>query len=428
MNRGQGGRANPGLAAKLEAERRLKEGISGHKTGLPKKLLDLFEPLPWDDKVTALRKRKPAVPYTGFAQYVSQFAEPGDPEYEPQAEQPRPSSPRRFRNPEMPAQARVDAESKVEKKTRLTIEKVHKAEEQIEEGLKEWDPTKDPTIEGDPFKTLFVGRLSYDATEKKLKREFEEYGPVKRVRLVLDKNTSKPRGYAFVEFEHKSDMKAAYKAADGRKVEGRRILVDVERGRTVPNWRPRRFGGGKGGESRAPKLPKDPAKRAAAQAAIAAAAAIAAPETKVVPDREKARDKQREKDIEKVREREAGKDRVREEKAKSRDKDKDKDRERAEKDKDKERVDKDRDRRDKDRARDKDKLREPEKAGEGERGERENGKAKEDGREHRERKRERDAPRSAGREREATQEEERASKRSREEDSSRRRRERDVLA
>jgi U1 small nuclear ribonucleoprotein len=44
-------------------------------------------------------------------------------------------------------------------------------------------------LQGDPFKTLFVARVSYDATEKKLKREFEEYGPVKRVRLVTEKDS-----------------------------------------------------------------------------------------------------------------------------------------------------------------------------------------------------------------------------------------------
>jgi U1 small nuclear ribonucleoprotein len=38
----------------------------------------------------------------------------------------------------------------------------------------------------------------------------------------------------------------AYKQADGRKVDNKRVLVDVERGRTVPNWRPRRLGGGLG--------------------------------------------------------------------------------------------------------------------------------------------------------------------------------------
>lgn len=54
--------------------------------------------------------------------------------------------------------------------------------------------------------------------------------------LPLPVHAGKPRGYAFIEYEHKEDMKNAYKMADGRKVEGRRVLVDVERGRTVPGW------------------------------------------------------------------------------------------------------------------------------------------------------------------------------------------------
>ncbi|XP_047325057.1 U1 small nuclear ribonucleoprotein 70 kDa-like [Impatiens glandulifera] len=41
-------------------------------------------------------------------------------------------------------------------------------------------------------------------------------------------------------------MKAAYKQADGTKIDKRRVLVDVERGRTVPNWKPRRLDGGLG--------------------------------------------------------------------------------------------------------------------------------------------------------------------------------------
>lgn len=86
---------------------------------------------------------------------------------------------------------------------------------------------------------------------------------MKRVRLVADKLTGKPKGYAFVEYEHKSDMKEAYKLADGKKVEGRRVAVDVERGRTVEGWRPRRLGGGLGGEGRAAKPKKATAGAAA---------------------------------------------------------------------------------------------------------------------------------------------------------------------
>ena len=44
-------------------------------------------------------------------------------------------------------------------------------------------------LQGDPFKTLFVARVSHEVTEKKLRRDFEEYGPVKRIRLVHDKNS-----------------------------------------------------------------------------------------------------------------------------------------------------------------------------------------------------------------------------------------------
>jgi U1 small nuclear ribonucleoprotein len=96
------------------------------------------------------------------------------------------------------------------------------------------------------YNTLFVGRLAYEVTERKLLREMETYGPVKDLKLVKDKE-GKSRGYAFVEYEHEEDMKRAFRAADGMRIEGREIVVDVERGHTVPNWLPRSLGGGLGG-------------------------------------------------------------------------------------------------------------------------------------------------------------------------------------
>lgn len=54
------------------------------------------------------------------------------------------------------------------------------------------------------------------------------------------------RGYGFVEFDNKEDFINAYKEANNRKIDGRRILVDYEKGRTILNWRPRRFGKGIG--------------------------------------------------------------------------------------------------------------------------------------------------------------------------------------
>lgn len=45
-------------------------------------------------------------------------------------------------------------------------------------------------------------------------------------------------------------VSAAYKHADGKKIDGKRVVVDVERGRTVKSWKPRRLGGGLGGTRR----------------------------------------------------------------------------------------------------------------------------------------------------------------------------------
>merc|ERR1712166_506246 len=81
--------------------------------------------------------------------------------------------------------------------------------------------------------------------EKKLKREFEVFGSIKKVRMVYDQK-GRPRGYAFIEYEHERDLKNAYKQGDGKKIDGRRVMVDVERGRTVEGWLPRRLGGGRG--------------------------------------------------------------------------------------------------------------------------------------------------------------------------------------
>ena len=51
---------------------------------------------------------------------------------------------------------------------------------------------------------------------------------------------------------HLPPRAAAYKHADGKKIDGRRVLVDVERARTVKGWQPRRLGGGLGGTRKGP--------------------------------------------------------------------------------------------------------------------------------------------------------------------------------
>ena len=72
------------------------------------------------------------------------------------------------------------------------------------------NPQNDPEAVGDPYKTLFISRLNYEATEEDLRREFNMYGPIERIRLVREesgKNKGKSRGYAFILYEREKDMK-----------------------------------------------------------------------------------------------------------------------------------------------------------------------------------------------------------------------------
>lgn len=188
---------------------------------LPPSILALFAPRPPLEFKPGIEKRS-MLNYTTISQFVVGFEDP--------SETPAPTV----------------GETVAERRERVKLLKDAQAKEKLEAEIEKYDPASDDKIKGDPYKTLFVSRLSYDTTEVKLRKEFEQFGPVKRIRIVHDNVSGKARGYGFVEFEHERDMKTAYKQADGKKIDGRRVLVDVERGRTVRNWRPRRLGGGLG--------------------------------------------------------------------------------------------------------------------------------------------------------------------------------------
>lgn len=151
----------------------------------------------------------------------------------------------RFNDP-MAEPVKQDTKEEVLARQKAKRQKV--AEETLEDTIAKWDPkaNENPEVTGDAYKTLFVARLDYNVTAEELKEEFEYYGQVNKVSVVHDKE-GKSRGFAFVEFESSRDLKEAYKDADGRKINNRRIVVDVERGRTVTNWKPRKLGGGLGG-------------------------------------------------------------------------------------------------------------------------------------------------------------------------------------
>lgn len=73
---------------------------------------------------------------------------------------------------------------------------------------------------------LYVGNLSYSITEDQLTRTFEEYGTVKSVRLVTDRETGRARGFGFVEMDDQSSGMNAIDGLNNKEVDGRRLVVN----------------------------------------------------------------------------------------------------------------------------------------------------------------------------------------------------------
>lgn len=72
-------------------------------------------------------------------------------------------------------------ETREERKRRKRKEKEELLAYKIEQGIAMWMPADNPKATLDPYKTLFVARVSYETSESKLRREFERYGPVNKV-------------------------------------------------------------------------------------------------------------------------------------------------------------------------------------------------------------------------------------------------------
>ena len=91
---------------------------------------------------------------------------------------------------------------------------------------------------------LFVGNLSFNATENQLQDMFAAHGTVLEVDMIMDRMTGRPRGFAFVTMETKEAAEAAVTALNGKSYDGRALTVNEARPREE---RPRSGGGGGGG-------------------------------------------------------------------------------------------------------------------------------------------------------------------------------------
>ena len=92
---------------------------------------------------------------------------------------------------------------------------------------------------------LFVGNLAYDTTEDDLRGLFSEYGEVVSSEIILDRYTSKSRGFGFVEMGSAEEARNAVEECHEKEFQGRRLIVNEARPREARP--PRDFGGGGGG-------------------------------------------------------------------------------------------------------------------------------------------------------------------------------------
>lgn len=80
-------------------------------------------------------------------------------------------------------------------------------------------------------KKIYVGNLPFSSTEADLKDVFERHGAVESVAIITDRDTGRPRGFAFVEMEEASSADDAIRALDGSDLGGRNIKVNEAKDR-----------------------------------------------------------------------------------------------------------------------------------------------------------------------------------------------------
>jgi RNA recognition motif-containing protein len=84
-------------------------------------------------------------------------------------------------------------------------------------------------------KKIYVGNLPFSSTEADLKDVFGRHGAVDSVNIITDRETGRPRGFAFVEMEEANDADDAIRALDGSDLGGRDIKVNEAQDRRGGN-------------------------------------------------------------------------------------------------------------------------------------------------------------------------------------------------
>lgn len=114
------------------------------------------------------------------------------------------------------------------------------------------------------MKNLYIGNMSFKTTEAELRAMIEPFGAITRIHMAMDRETGRPRGFAFVEMANDEEAAKAIAGLNGKEVDGRSLKVNEARPKERSAGGPRNSGGrGRGGFSNedytgAARQPREP--------------------------------------------------------------------------------------------------------------------------------------------------------------------------
>ena len=94
---------------------------------------------------------------------------------------------------------------------------------------------------------IYVGNLSYEATEEDLKEAFEAFGEVDTVNVIKDNFTGRSKGFGFVKMSDNAEAQSAIEGLNDKELKGRKLTVNRARPRKDNRRGRRRSGGGRRG-------------------------------------------------------------------------------------------------------------------------------------------------------------------------------------
>ena len=99
---------------------------------------------------------------------------------------------------------------------------------------------------------IYVGNLSYSTTNDDLTKLYSEFGEITDVKIIMDMETGRSKGFGFVSFRDESSAAKAVEATNGKDLDGRDIRVNLAENKKPDGKRPFRphNGGGNGGNNR----------------------------------------------------------------------------------------------------------------------------------------------------------------------------------